>query len=77
MLAQENQNYFIKVNNYAKFCCLGPENMSTKNLKLQKKMHVKNSQRMLHSSNTNEGRTLAINLNYDSPLNGNGKFYLY
>ena len=36
-------------------------------------MNIRNSQRMLHSSDTDDVRKHAQNVNYDSPLSGGGK----
>jgi len=36
-------------------------------------MHMKNSQRMPHSSDIDDNRKQSINHNYDSPHSGSGK----
>lgn len=50
--------------------------MSSKNLKLQKKIYMKSSQRMVHGSDTEEARRMHKSSNYDSPHSGNGKLFI-
>lgn len=53
---------------------IGFDGQGSGDFKHQKKMNIRNSQRILNSSDADEARKHFQNVNYDSPHSGSGKF---